>query len=87
MRKAPSEKLGLFLILVLIMQYNPSRLDTTIVTAQTFSEANDHVSYWKNNTPLERLNAACAIINQIFGVTPKTKADRTILTARKHANS
>ncbi len=68
------------------MENKPPRIDRTVVSAKSFAEANDHVSYWEDKTLLERLNAACAIINQIYGVTPQTKVDRTVLTARKHAN-
>lgn len=59
------------------------KLDRTIVTSSTFNEADDHVSYWLEKTEDERLNAACFIINQIFGVTPQTKVDRTITDRRK----
>ncbi len=59
------------------------KMDRRKVTAQTFKQANDHVSYWIDKTEDERLNAACFIINQIFGVTPQTKVDRTITSKRK----
>ena len=59
------------------------RLDRTKITSLTFNEADDHVSYWLTKTEDERLNAACFIINQIFGVTPQTKVDRTIIDKRK----
>ncbi len=65
------------------MEKQPYRLDRTKVTALTFAEADDHVNYWVNKTEDERLNAACFIINQIFGVTPKTKVDRSITDKRK----
>ena len=60
------------------------RLDRMTVTALTFDEADDHVNYWLQKTEDERLNAACSIINQIFGVTPETKVNRTITDKRKH---
>jgi len=60
------------------------RLDRTKVSSLTFCEADDHVNYWLQKTVDERLNAACFIINQIFGVTPETKVDRTISEKRKH---
>ena len=59
------------------------RLDRTKITSLTFNEADNHVSYWLTKTEDERLNAACFIINQIFGVTPQTKVDRTIIDKRK----
>ncbi len=62
------------------------KMDRAVVSANTFEEADDHVSFWRDETPLERLNAACFIINNIYNVTPKTKVDRTIVTARKHNN-
>jgi hypothetical protein len=60
------------------------KMDRSIVKAQSFEEADDHVSYWEDKTPLERLNAACFIINQVYGVTPQTKVDKTLVVARKH---
>ncbi|MDB5211529.1 MAG: hypothetical protein JWQ30_2356 [Sediminibacterium sp.] len=50
----------------------------------SFEEADDHVTFWKDKTESERLNAACYLINQIFGVTEKTKIDWTITDKRKH---
>lgn len=60
------------------------RMDRTVVSKSSFKEADDHVTFYKNKTPLERLNAACFIINSIFNVTPNTKVDRKITFARKH---
>ncbi len=65
------------------MEKQPYRLDRTKVTSLTFNEADDHVNYCLEKTEDERLNAACFIINQIFGVTPQTKVDRTITDKRK----
>jgi hypothetical protein len=65
------------------MEKRPYPLDRTTVTSSTFSEADNHVSYWLEKTEDERLNAACFIINQIFGVTPQTKVDRTVTDKRK----
>jgi translation initiation factor 2B subunit (eIF-2B alpha/beta/delta family) len=58
-------------------------LDRTSLKGMTFEEADDHVSYWVNKTELERLNAACFIINQIFDVTPTTKIDFSVTDKRK----
>ncbi len=66
------------------MEKQPYRLDRTKVTALTFDQAEDHISFWFNKTEDERLNAACYIINQIFGVTPATQVDRSITDRRKH---
>jgi hypothetical protein len=60
------------------------RMDRSIVTASSFKEADDHVSFYKDKTPLERLNAACHIINSIYNVTPNHKVDRSVTFARKH---
>ncbi len=59
------------------------RLDRTAFKATTASEADDHVSEWKNKTYIERLEAAWYLINQIYGTTSKTKLDRTVFSARK----
>lgn len=60
------------------------RMNRSVVTKSTFDEADDHVTYYKNKTPLERLNHACFIINSIFNVTQFTKIDRKVTFARKH---
>jgi len=65
------------------MKEKSYRLDRSSVTRMTFEEADNHVNYWIDKTEDERLNAGCFIINQIFGVTPQTKVDRTILYKRK----
>jgi hypothetical protein len=54
------------------------QVDRNEVNALSFNEANDHTGYWADKTEDERLNAACFIINQIFGVTSQTKIDRTL---------
>lgn len=65
------------------MKKQPYRLDRTKVTSLTFKQADDHINYWLEKTEDERLNAACFIINRIFGVTPQTKVERTIIDKRK----
>lgn len=65
------------------MDKDAYRLDRTKVSSLTFNEADDHVNYWLQKTEDERLNAACFIINQIFGVTPETKVDRAVTDKRK----
>ena len=60
------------------------KMDRSVVSHLTFEEADDHVTFYKDKTPLERLNHACFIINSIFNVTPFTKVDRTVTFARKH---
>ena len=61
------------------------KLDRTVLKSMTFEEADDHVSYWKDKTEAERLNAACFNINQIFGVTPFDKIDFSYTDKRKHS--
>ncbi len=60
------------------------RLDRTAFKATTASEADDHVSEWKNKTYIERLEAAWFLINQVYGTTADTKLDRTVFSKRKH---
>ena len=65
------------------MQSDQYKLDRNHVTAMSFEEADDHTTYWLDKMEDERLNAACFLINQLYGVTPHTKVDRTILDHRK----
>ena len=60
-------------------------MDRTVVSKSTFKEADDHVSFYSEKTPLERLNYACYIINSIFNSSPEKKVNRTIVLSRKHA--
>jgi hypothetical protein len=59
-------------------------MDRTVVSKSTFEEADDHVTFYKDKTPLERLNAACYIINHIFQVSPESKMDRKFTSKRKY---
>ena len=68
------------------MEQEEYKLERTLLKSMTFGEADDHVSYWENKTVAERLNAACFIINQIFGTTAFTKIDMQIRDKRKHLN-
>ncbi len=61
------------------------RMDRSVVSKSTFEEADDHVTFYNDKTPMERLNYACDIINSIFDSSPEKKVDRTIFSARKHA--
>lgn len=60
------------------------RIERTEVKSMTFEESDDHVTWWEDKSPEERLNAACFLINQIFGVTQHTKVDKSIFDSRKH---
>ncbi len=62
------------------------RLDKTVFQAMTVQEAENHYGYWKNKSFKERLDAACYLINQFYGVTPHTPVDKTVFTKRKHRN-
>jgi len=61
------------------------RMDRSVVSKSSFVEADDHVTFYNDKTPIERLNYACDIINSIFDSSPEKKVDRTIFSARKHA--
>ena len=61
------------------------KMDRTIVSKSSFKEADDHVTFYKDKTPIERLNYACDIINSIFNSSPNQKVDRSIISSRKHA--
>ncbi|PHX61592.1 MAG: hypothetical protein CK517_04620 [Flavobacteriales bacterium] len=61
------------------------RMDRSVVSKSSFDEADDHVTFYNDKTPMERLNFACDIINSIFDSSPEKKVDRTIFSARKHA--
>ncbi len=66
------------------MEEEKYKLDRTELRSMTFEEADDHVTFWKDKTESERLNAACFIINQIFGVTPSDKIDFNFIDKRKN---
>ena len=65
------------------MSNNEYKIDRSLVTALSFEEADDHVSYWLDKTEDERLNAACFLITQVYNVTPQTQVDRTVIDQRK----
>jgi hypothetical protein len=69
------------------MKKNEYKLEKKITKGMSFEEADDHTTYWENRALSERLNAACFIINQIYGVTPQTKVDRSIFERRKRDQS
>lgn len=59
------------------------RLDRTAFKAMTAAEADDHVTYWKDKSLKERLEAAWHLIHHAYGTTPQTKLDRTVFSKRK----
>jgi hypothetical protein len=60
------------------------RLDKTAFKIQSFEEADDHYTPWKDKSTGERLDAAFYLISMAFKVKPSTKLDRTIFSKRKH---
>ena len=60
-------------------------MDRSIVSKSSYEDADDHTTFYKDKTPLERLNYACDIINSIFVSNPQMKVDRTVFSSRKHA--
>ena len=42
------------------------KLNQQVVQKTSFKDADDHVSFYENKTPYQRLENACFIINQIF---------------------
>jgi len=61
------------------------RMNRKVVGHSSFEGADDHTTFFINKTPLERLNHACFLINQIFKVESNTKMDRSIINYRKNA--
>jgi hypothetical protein len=59
------------------------RLDKTVFAATNFKDANNHISYWKDKTYHERLEAAFFLINQFYGINSKTPLDRTVFSKRR----
>lgn len=58
------------------------RLDRTAFSAGSFQDANDHVSYWKDKTYKERLEAAWFLIMHAYGIDENTRMDKTIFEVR-----
>jgi hypothetical protein len=61
------------------------RINRSIVSKSSFEDADDHVTFYIDKTPIERLNFACDIINSIFNSSPDQKVDKTVFSSRKHA--
>ena len=62
-------------------------MDRSVASKLTFEEADDHVTFYNDKTPIERLNYVCDIINSIYNSSPDQKVERTIISSRKHAES
>lgn len=62
---------------------NQFRLDRSAFTATSAVAANDHVTYWKDKTYKERLEAAFYLICKAYGIDETTKLDRTVFSMRK----
>lgn len=63
------------------------KMDRSIVSKSSFEEADNHVNFYDDKTPKERLEAACFIINHVFQIDENHKVDKTITYSRKHAKS
>jgi hypothetical protein len=63
------------------------KMDRTRVTKSSFKEADNHVNFYDDKTPRERLEAAYYIIKHVFQIDENYKMDKTITYARKHAKS
>jgi hypothetical protein len=61
------------------------KMNRSIVSKSSFEVADNHVDFYKDKTPLERLNYAYDSINSIFNSNPNQKVDRTVFFARKHS--
>ena len=61
------------------------KMNRSIVSKSSFEEADNHVDFYKDKTPLERLNYAYDSINSIFNSDPNQKVDRTVFYAIKHS--
>lgn len=61
------------------------KMNRSIVSKSSFEEADNHVDFYKDKTPLERLNYAYDSINSIFNSNPNQKVDRTVFYAIKHS--
>lgn len=61
------------------------RLDRTAFKATNAVDADNHLSYWRNRTIKERLEAANFLINQAYGVTTSTRLDKTAFCQRKQS--
>jgi len=68
------------------MNSDEYKLDRNYVSAMSFEEADDHITYWPDKTEDEGLKAACFLINQLYEVTPNAKVDRTITDHRKFSD-
>ena len=63
------------------------RLDRTAFKAQSFAEADDHYSYWKDRSPEERLRAAMYLIRSAWGIESdeEFRMDRRLVSIRHYA--
>lgn len=61
-------------------------MDLSGLVGQTFEEADDRLNYRENKTPLERLNGACFIINNMYNGTGQTKVDKKFVSVKKHGD-
>lgn len=64
----------------------PYRLDRTVFKKQSFEEASDQTSYWRQQNPEERFKAAYYLICLAYGFdwNRPPRLDRTIFSMRSH---
>jgi hypothetical protein len=63
------------------------KLDRTAFKIQKYDEVPvNNRTFWLSRTPKERLDAACYLTNQAYGIDPEhpPKLDRTVFAMRKH---
>ena len=63
------------------------KMNRLVTSKSSFKKADDHVTFYKNKSPAERLQAACFTINAIFQNPTNAKVDQTIISSRKHAKN
>ena len=63
------------------------KMNRSVTSKSTLRDADDHVTFYKDKSPAERLQAACFIINAIFQNPTNAKVDRTIISSHKHARN
>lgn len=63
------------------------KMDRTIGRGVSFDVAKDHVTYWNDKSPNERLEAAWYLIGITYGVDSKTRLARKVFSKRKHESA
>lgn len=68
------------------MEQKEYRLDRTQFKMQSFQEADMQHAYWKKQTGVERMRAACYLISVAFNfdINNPPRLDRKAFSMRKH---